>query len=230
MLQNTLHLSYFPLWAKGPGPALALAHSGLRWRGTFPLDWSNFKPTTAWSKLPILEVPDGSGGTMQIAHELAILAYIGRAAPTMAGESEADFIASQQIACESEDIYAKLTKYQPTTRQPNKCTPAELDALWTVANTAAHNREQGLQVNLANLNAFAGPDGRFTTTGRTVGECKLFSTLHSLVLIEENVLMPFGKLSAFYERFSDHDATRAIINDGGEMPGKFEQYFVRGVM
>ena len=34
-----LKLIYFPLWAKGPAPALALAHGGLAWTGENTADW-----------------------------------------------------------------------------------------------------------------------------------------------------------------------------------------------
>ena len=84
-----MQLTYFPLWAKGPGPALALAHSGLRWRGVFPEDWASLKPQTAWSKLPILQVDNGPS-SLTVAHELAIMSYIGRAVPEMGGTTDSD--------------------------------------------------------------------------------------------------------------------------------------------
>ena len=259
---SSMVLTYFPLWAKGPGPALALAHSGLEWRGAFPADWPALKPTTTWSKLPLLEVRASASDELltvrplsanqvldffvltasldlsltvsQIGHELAILAFIGRVAPAMGGESDGEWAASQQIMCECEDIYAKLTKYQPTTRQPVKCAPDELRALWTATDSSVHNRDQGLQLNLANLDAFAARAGHRGSSlaspqaSATVGACKLFSTLHALVLIEPEVLRAHERLDAFYDRFAELAPTRAVLDDGGAMPGAFAQYFVRG--
>ena len=242
---STCQLTYFPLWAKGPAPALALAHSGLQWSGSFPSDWPSQKQSTAWSKLPLLTIPSGWMGhprslncpAMEIGHEVAILSYIGKMVPSMGGSSDADWVASTQLMCECEDVYAKLTKWQPTTRQPIKCDAADLSALWTMdADPTTHNRDQGLHCNLGNLDALgarcsASPSvaaGCFTETGVSVGECKLFSTLHALVLIEPEVLRPHPHLAAFHERFGDHESTRSIVEGGGEMPGTFEQYFVRG--
>jgi glutathione S-transferase len=227
-MQHFMQLTYFPLWAKGPGPALALAHSGLRWRGVFPEDWASLKPQTAWSKLPILQVDNGPS-SLTVAHELAIMSYIGRAVPEMGGTTDSDFTSSLQVMCECEDIYAKLTKFQPTTRQPEKCPPRDLNALWSASDSAAHNRDQGLQINLENLNAFARLDGRFSSTGTvTVGDCKLFATLHTLSLIEPDVLIPHARLRTFYDRFSSLDATAAVLENGGNFPGPFQQYFIRG--
>lgn len=231
-------LTYFPLWAKGPAPALALAHSGLRWCGAFPADWAALKPTTEWSKLPLLVVPasDEAAAPLRISHELAILSWIGRTVPALGGVSDREWAASQQVMCECEDIYSKLTKFQPTTRQPDKCTPEQLASLWSSTDAAVHNRDQGLRVNLGHLDAFAASEGRawgpgrLSATGTTVGESKLFATLHTLVLIEPSVLSAHPHLGAFYERFVDLAPTRAVLEDGGEMPGAFEQYFVRGDM
>lgn len=230
MVLDLLRFTYFPLWAKGPGPALALEHSGLRWRGEWPAEWALLKSNTAWSKLPLLEVPTGSDGSpLAIGHELAILSWIARSVPSMRG-SPRDIAASDQLMCECEDIYAKLTKYQPTTRIPNKVPSAELAAFWKASDRTLHNREQGLHCNLANLDAFAAnyPDALYTQTGTSVGECKLFSTLHALVLIEPQVLRTHARLEAFYEGFAAHEATKSILGTGGNMPGVFEQYFVRG--
>jgi hypothetical protein len=223
-------LTYFPLWAKGPASALALSHSGLEWRGRFPDDWAALKPTTPWSKLPLLEVPGDP--PLAIAHELAILSWIGRAVPKMGGATDIEWAASQQIMCECEDIYAKLTKFQPTTRQPVKCSAAELEALWSSSDHTVHNREQGLNVNLALLESFAqrapsGSAGKLTRFGATTGECKLFSTLHALVMIEADVLYAYPQLDAFYNRFGALSPTRSVVDSGGQMPGSFDQYFVR---
>ena len=151
----------------------------------------------------------------------------------MGGKNEHEMSISEQLICECEDVYSKLTKNQPTTRQPVKCSADELMALWTSTDRTVHNREQGLHANLDSLDAFAARGaaargGRFTETGTTVGECKLFATLHTLRLIEPEVLRPHARLDEFYEGFAEHPATRSVLERGGAMPGPFEQYFVRG--
>ena len=83
--------------------------------------------------------------------------FIGRSVPSMGGATDADWAASQQIMCECEDIYAKLTKIQPTTRQPTKLGADATAALWSLEpDRTVHNREQGLHANLALLDTFDG--------------------------------------------------------------------------
>lgn len=221
-------LTYFPLWAKGPASALALSHSGLSWSGVFPSDWGTLKPTTPWSKLPLLNC-ETTSSPLTISHELAILNTIGTVSPAMSGATNADWATSQQLMCEADDIYAKLTKYQPTTNVKDKCEPEELEKLWTpTPDLAVHNREQGLHCNLALIDRFGGAttNGKYTDSGTSVGECKLFATLHALVLIDDGVLKSYPKLGAFYERFGEQQATREVLETGANMPGKFNQYFV----
>lgn len=94
----TLSLQYFPLWAKGPGPALALSHSTLPWSCEILYkSWPKLKPTTDFSKLPILRLSP----TSTISHELAILSYISKVEPEMSGGGNVeDWSTSMQLMCE----------------------------------------------------------------------------------------------------------------------------------
>ena len=141
-----LKLIYFPLWAKGPAPALALAHSGLAWTGENPGDWKALKPTTPWGELPVLEIP-GAGA---LGHELAILNYLGTRAAALRGATEAEFLVSQQLVCEAEDVYQKLVKVQPTLYARAK-PPEGFLAFWSAADATVHNRDFGLQIYLEHL-------------------------------------------------------------------------------
>merc|ERR1712007_404994 len=100
--QRAVNLTYFPLWAKGPSIALALEHSGLEWEGAFCQfeDWKDMKGTTPFRELPVLEVPDHG----MIGHELAILNYIGQQVPAMGGMDVKEFLVSQQLLNQAEDI------------------------------------------------------------------------------------------------------------------------------
>ena len=73
-----------------------------------------------------------------------------------------------------------------------------------------------------------GGGGRFTGTGVGVGECKLFSTLHALVMIEGGVLDNYGRLGEFYDRFKGLEGTVGVMEGNKFEGGRFEQYFVRG--
>ena len=229
MVSQAFRLTYFPLWAKGPAPALALSHAGIPFIHDVP-DWPSLKATTPFSKLPMLEIPD-SEGTTTITHELAILNYVGRMHPSkMLGSNDRDFVISSQLMCEAEDIYAKVGRLQPTTKVPVKCSVEELQRLWAVTpKLSDHNRDQGLHANLSLLERFGAlegagnGDGRLTSGGSTIGECKLFSTLRLLHLIEESVLDPYPCLNTFYTRFGELSETKIVTESG-----KFHKYFVKG--
>mmetsp|Transcript_97036 Transcript_97036/g.230917 ORF Transcript_97036/g.230917 Transcript_97036/m.230917 type:complete len:265 (+) Transcript_97036:35-829(+) len=228
--RGALKFTYFPLWAKGPAAALALQHSGLDWEGAFPEDWKTLKGTTPFLELPVLETEDA--GT--IGHELAILQYIATKSQKMGGAGVREMAISSQLMCEAEDIYQKLAKIKQ-----GLITGEEAAGFWTDENDQIHNRNFGLKVYLRLLEAFYSKcakesgdgvkldalGGRFTSSGVSVGECKLFSTLHALKLMKEDVLSGYPNLSNFYERFAKEEATQSVLKDGGQMPGAFGQYF-----
>eukprot|EP00930_Biecheleria_cincta_P000972 TRINITY_DN102151_c0_g1_i1.p1 TRINITY_DN102151_c0_g1~~TRINITY_DN102151_c0_g1_i1.p1 ORF type:complete len:293 (+),score=59.69 TRINITY_DN102151_c0_g1_i1:31-909(+) len=212
-------LTYFSLWAKGPSIALALEHSGMDWEGEFP-DWKDMKAKTPFRELPVLEIL----GLGMIGHELAILNYIGQGSAEMGGANTKEFLISQQLMNQAEDIYQKLSKIKT-----GLITGEAADSVWTDENMDTHNRNYGIQVLLQLLEEFYGScgstGGQFTASGKTVGECKLFATLHALVLIKKDVLSGYPGLSSFYDRFAAEKATQAILTTGGKMPGVFDQYF-----
>jgi len=222
-----LKFSYFPVFAKGPSCALALAHSGLEWEGcTVEFEaWPAMKPSTPWRSVPVLTLPDGT----TIGHEIAILNYIGRRAPAMAGESDRDFATSQQLLQEAEDIYAKLVALQPTILAKDKPTD-KVDAFWSKSDATSHNAQFGLSVFLNLLEDFykscAAGEGRFTDGGASVGECSLFAKLHMLVMIKEDLLEAYPGLASFYSRFLLEPQTQDIVKAGGKMQKPFAQYFI----
>jgi glutathione S-transferase len=228
--KQPVKFTYFALHAKGAACAIALAHSGLPWEGQFPDDWKTMKPTTPWGELPVLEIP----GFGMIGHELQILAYIAREGPSFAQLAANEVLVSDQLVSQAEDIYLKLSKLQPTTKSSEpKCTPEELERFWTDGDDSGHNRTFGLNVYLAKLEKFLVepviPDvglDKFTRSGFSVGECKLFAILDILRLIKGDVLGPYPGLSAFYARFAANEKTKAVLETGDKMPGPFEQYFV----
>jgi hypothetical protein len=86
--------------------AFALEHSGLDWRGEyieFP-DWKGIKPTLTFGCLPVAEVP----GVGTLAHELAILNYIGATSLHMRGATTIEFVTSQQLLCMADAMYQKV--------------------------------------------------------------------------------------------------------------------------
>ncbi|CAJ1361788.1 unnamed protein product [Effrenium voratum] len=176
----------------------------------------------------------------RIGHELAILQYIATCSglfgksQKMGGAGVREMAISSQLMCEAEDIYQKLAKIKQ-----GLITGEEAAGFWTDENDQIHNRNFGLKVYLRLLEAFYSKcakesgdgvkldalGGRFTSSGVSVGECKLFSTLHALKLMKEDVLSGYPNLSNFYERFAKEEATQSVLKDGGQMPGAFGQYF-----
>eukprot|EP00929_Paragymnodinium_shiwhaense_P112188 TRINITY_DN80449_c0_g1_i1.p1 TRINITY_DN80449_c0_g1~~TRINITY_DN80449_c0_g1_i1.p1 ORF type:complete len:253 (+),score=64.14 TRINITY_DN80449_c0_g1_i1:80-760(+) len=219
---------YFPVFAKGPAIALALEHSGMEWKGAFvvPADWKAMKPTTPWGELPVLEIP----GVGMLGHEIAILSYVARQVPAMSGDNDVEWSVSQQLLYEAEDIYAKLGKYQHTIMVRDKCTPEELQEFWNDVDATKHNRAQGLHVYLTHLEKFyttAGKgEGKFTASGKTIGECKLWATLHMLKMLKDDIFANYPGLKAFYDAFGALKETQSVITTGAKFPEPFKQYFV----
>ena len=224
-----VRLHYFNVFAKGPAIALALHHAGADWEGEFPSAWKEMKSKTPFGELPVLEVP----GQGLIGHELAILHYLAKKLPMLKPVDDREELISLQILQAAEDIYIKLTKYQNTIGVKDKCSLEDLQAFWDGADESKHARDRGLNAELSFLEKFylkaaakLGNVGKFTKKGVSIGECKLWAILHSLVMIKPTVLDRFTGLNTFYLRFKALEKTQDILRDGGHFPGPFKQYFI----
>lgn len=176
-------LRYFPVMAKGLGPALAAEFSGLPWKGSTDLNFvtgTGANPSEAWAKLkadspfgqlPILTTAEG----VMIAQTTAIINYIGKAGGTE-GEGH-DFALSQMLIAESEDIYALLQKVVPTVVVKSKGSQADYDAFWATT----------LPSHLQKLEKLCAGKPKFTATGTSPGELYLFSALHQCVLVKPGI-------------------------------------------
>lgn len=217
---SPLELYYFKVFAR-VGPLLALEHSGISYEFKNPDDWMALKPTLAWKCLPALKnLPaehTAALGDDNIGQEMAILHYIASVSPEkMKGASLSEELISQQLYGEAEDIYQSLGKIK------NKILSAEeVVAFWKKEGQSAtgHNRSFGVYTFLGLLEAFLSKcqgegravSGHFTASGCTVGECKLWASLHCLFMIDPAVFDGFGDLKAFYERFKKEPATQNIL-------------------
>ena len=131
--------------------------------------------------------------------------------------------------CQAEDIYQKLVKVQPTIMRKDKATAEELAAVWEGTETAKHNAGYGIPAYLGFLETYLATrktEAAFTASGVSVGESKLFATLHILVSIRPAVLAPFPGLAAFYARFKGLEPTKGVLDGTLHMPGPFKQYFI----
>merc|ERR1719362_878999 len=98
-----------------------------------------------------------------------------------------------------------------------------------VARTTSHNKDFGVFAYLTTTDAFYTKcgvgEGKFTTSGKTVGECKLWSMLHCCVMIQPECLESFDGLKLFYNRFLAMEETKKLLETGIRFPGPFKQYF-----
>merc|ERR1719379_2005602 len=152
----THSLVYWPLKAKNIASVVALEVSGLEWgvgarpgsKGTGDLwaEWLEMKPKTPWGFLPNLTVPGGD----DIGSELAILQYIGRKKPLLAGESDKDFAISQELIHQGEELYQKITKFVPTVMEKDK-SPDAYKNFMTNGDKTTHSAAQGLPVYMGHF-------------------------------------------------------------------------------
>jgi len=239
-----LELYYFGVFAR-VASVFALEHSGLEYIYKRPDNWKGMKPTLSWGCLPCLKnlPPDhtvaftrGSRGgnddnADDVGQELAILYYIAAVSPSskMKGASLSDELISMQLFGEGEDIYKHLVniKYKLVSNDhainfwsKNKQDPA------------SHNKDFGIYVILELLEKFYtkcnddGTTGKFTDSGCTVGECKLWTSLHCVHMIDPAVLddPQYMGVNDFYKRFKSLPATQKILNDSTNV---FRQYFMK---
>jgi len=214
-----MEFTYFPLWAKGPAPALALAHGGLEHTCKLqPLDasWPPKKASLTWSALPSLEVP----GLGQVGQQIAILNFIAeRGGPKLKGADEKEFAISQELMQEGEDIYCAIMNRGAATifaKDKNKDT---YEKFWA-DDAVVHNQQQGMTRFLQLLEKYYQDlkcsGGKFTASGVSVGECKLFESLHICVLIKAELLNGYPGLKEFYDRFKADPITADFLQTGGK--------------
>ena len=237
-----LELRYFPLLAKGLGPALVLQFSGIRWRGNYDLkftikdDWPALKEKTPFGQLPLLSVPSHG---LKFAQTTAIINYVGRLSG-IEGATDEQYALSQMLIAEAEDIYLLMVKFLPT---PYKRLSTE-DAITTSKGTRADFDSfyaAVLPKHLAKLERLwkehskvlvekRGPDAEDADDFRYLtGELYLWSMLYQAWLAEPNyphVLFDgYANLSSWFGSILGNSRTKELLNGKSPM-GKLSQYFL----
>ena len=175
-----LELYYFPLYAKGLGPALVAEFSGLAWKGPAETGWDSSQwraegglkasGASPFGQLPLLKTGGPAGN---IGQTVAIVNFIGKTAgPALEGTDEREYAVSQMLICEAEDLYSLLQKDNPTIYAPlstaekpsRKGDLAAYGTLWATT----------IPGHLEKLEALCTAEGGFTKTGATAGELLLF--------------------------------------------------------
>lgn len=232
--KEKMQLIYWPLFAKGVAPALALEFGKFDWemgaapgsKGTGDIwaEWLEMKWTTTWGFLPNLKIGDVSVGS-----EIAILQFLAKKRRSLAGFSEAEWLVSQELLHQAEELYQKITAKVPTIMAPGK-SAEEYEKFISGGDKNTHSNSQGLVVYLQQFEDFyakrGGKDGKFTRSGVTVGELKLWATLQVILKVKADVLSSYPNLTAFTKRLSETPQGKGLLEGSlKNMSGPFPQYF-----
>jgi len=239
MADGKLTLVYWPIFAKNIAPALALELGEFNWemgpgpgsKGTGNLwaEWLEMKPEQVWAYLPNMVLPDGK----RIGSELAILQYLARRQPALAGADDNEFLVSQELLHQAEELHGKFSQKMPTIMAQDK-SPEDYKSFMEGADKTTHSSNQGLQVYLAQFEEFftkvGGAGGKFTKSGNTIGEIKFYAVLKCLLLVKSDALSAYPSLSAFITQFESNPKVLNIVEgregNGRNMSGQPTQYFI----
>eukprot|EP00435_Cladocopium_sp_Y103_P069742 s234_g33.t2 len=225
MAQEPMKLYYFPLMAKGLGPALVAELSGLPWLGPKDLgftrdDWPKLKESgkCAFGQLPLLET-----SSIRISQCIAIVNYIGKISG-LEGASMEDFAMSQSLLAEGEDLYAAMQKFQPT--YTVKLGTLARDGMTLKGDAATNEKfwQEWVPNQMQKLDALL-KEEKFTSSGKTVGELYLWSMLHQMKLCRPSLFEKTPQLERFYGRLEKDPKVQKVVS-GSSSFGELQQYFV----
>merc|ERR1712232_1113081 len=200
---------------------------GSKGTGNLWAEWLEMKPNSPWGFLPTLSVP----GAKTVGSELAILQFLGRkVGPSLGGANDDEFQISQELLHQAEELYQKITAKVPTIMAPDK-SPDEYNKFMESADKTTHSSQQGLLVYLAQFEEYyvksGGKDGKFTSSGTTVGEIKLFATLQILLKLKADLLASYPKLSSFVKALEGNEKVKSVVDGRAKnINGQFGQYFI----
>jgi len=194
--------SYFPLKARGFPILLALEVGGVDYEAEIVqmADWGAMKASGVcpFGYLPLLTLADGT--TVNETNACAMAAgHLGG----INGDSPKDFSISAMLACKSAEVFTELTNVQPTMFTVQN---------WSAEKLPAYEEFKGkFEGYLAFFEKMV-TDAKFTTTGTTVGELQLFSTLFHYDACGFKTIgdLPVG-VKAFYERLLAHPAVAKCV-------------------
>jgi len=221
-------LYYFPLKAKGLGVALLAQYSGIPWDGPKSLNfdvranWKAMKASgdCAFGQLPYLKTAGGLG----INQTTAIVNYISKLAGTkLEGANEDDWIMSQMLVAEAEDLYAALQKYQPTLYV--KLGQADRFK----ADLEGHKKywTEWVPKQFALIETLFRGKPHFTSTGFTAGEIMLFAYLHQMDLVQPvDMFNGCPKLLSWYQIMLKDEDAKCVLQ-GESNFGYLGDYFVK---
>eukprot|EP01006_Ploeotia_vitrea_P057780 TRINITY_DN68248_c0_g1_i1.p2 TRINITY_DN68248_c0_g1~~TRINITY_DN68248_c0_g1_i1.p2 ORF type:complete len:216 (+),score=46.05 TRINITY_DN68248_c0_g1_i1:34-648(+) len=187
-----VEVTYFGVKAKVAFATVAFA-AGIDWKYNKMAGdaWPATKATTTFGQLPIMK-DDG----VECAQSLAICHYIAKKGGLL-GDTDADYVMSEQILQHAEDIYAALIKNNPRLTQKEKLP--SYDDFWA----------KDVPAMLAGYEKLV-KDGKFTSKV-TLGECGAFWALELMVSLKPACLDGTPGVKAFYDRFAGEDAGKKYL-------------------
>merc|ERR1712216_680969 len=205
-------------WEMGAAP-------GSKGTGNIWAEWLEMKWDTTWGFLPNLKM-----GEVSVGSELAILQLLAKKRKNLAGFSPDEWLVSQELLHQSEELYQKITSNVPTIMAKDK-SPDAYAKFMSGADKNTHSSGQGLLVYLQQFEDFytkrGGKDGKFTRSGTTIGELKLWATLQVVLKVKSDVLDSYPNLSAFTKKLSETPQGKGLLEGTlKNMSGQFPQYFI----
>eukprot|EP00746_Dinoflagellata_sp_MGD_P013959 gnl/MRDRNA2_/MRDRNA2_130374_c0_seq1.p1 gnl/MRDRNA2_/MRDRNA2_130374_c0~~gnl/MRDRNA2_/MRDRNA2_130374_c0_seq1.p1 ORF type:complete len:248 (-),score=53.35 gnl/MRDRNA2_/MRDRNA2_130374_c0_seq1:58-801(-) len=227
-----MKLIYFPVMAKGLGPALVAELSGLPWQGPkdIPFTRADWPALKASGKPPFGQLPILQDGELNVGQSIAIVNYIGKKAKTE-GKTNEEYVMSQMLLSEGEDLYENLIRFVPTFGGYGYLGfegTIDGDPMTKKGDLAGHEKFWGdwVPTQLMKLEKLllAGTD-KFTSSGRTVGEIYLWAMLHQMKLCKPELFADVPKLGEFYARLLKDSGVQKVVKGESSM-GELKQYFV----
>lgn len=218
-MAEPMKLTYFPLMAKGLGPALVAECSGLPWVG--PKDdatpvfdrWGAMKESgvSPFGQLPLLQ-----DGALNIGQCTAIMNYIGKKAGTE-GKDAAEYGVSQMLIAEGEDLYAIMQKHNATKFAALDTKPeADQAKLWG----------EIIPGEMGKLEKLLGGKATFTSSGKTPGELYVFAVMHQIACVNADICKDTPNLKKFYDGMLADASVKKVL-DGESHFGECPPYFIK---
>eukprot|EP01063_Lacrimia_lanifica_P008997 TRINITY_DN16043_c0_g6_i1.p1 TRINITY_DN16043_c0_g6~~TRINITY_DN16043_c0_g6_i1.p1 ORF type:complete len:252 (+),score=98.89 TRINITY_DN16043_c0_g6_i1:114-758(+) len=185
-------------------------------------EWLHMKWEQVWGFLPNLQLADGT----RVGSELAILQYLARKYPVLAGATDEDFVKSQDLLHQAEELWTKLATKASTVMQEKP--KADFDAFVNGDDKNTHCSSQGLQVYLWQFDEFFAKRGG-TAGGFSIGEVKLFAVLAVLETVVSGAVKAdkFPHLKAFYDRVAADPRVQSVLKGAAKnMTKPFGLYLV----
>merc|ERR1712217_855303 len=120
-----------------------------------------------------------------------------------------------ELVHQGEELYQKLTKNTPTCFAPDGKKECH-EKFFCGCDPNTHSNDQGLLVYFDQFDKYIATWGngsdRYTSSGTTIGELKVFSSVYLAQLVDPKLQLP-GKLDAFMKRLHADPKVRKVLDE-----------------